>query len=126
MAKRRNDSAWRAECLEAWGHSCVVCGATPVQMDHIMPRSQGGESIVWNGLPLCEPDHRAKTEHRLLIRPEWLSDGQRAYLRARGWVWWDETGRPCGRGMRSFDDTADRRQALAEVVRREKEMVDER
>lgn len=104
---RRNDSGWRQQVLEARGERCRSCGTTrDVQVDHVVPRSQGGPSVVENGTPLCGPFgngcHPAVTEKRLLIQPEWLDDDQIAWLEENGHVWWDEEGEVYGRLRRSF------------------------
>lgn len=103
---RRNDAPWRAACLEAWGHSCVACGAAPVQMDHIMPRSQGGPSVVENGLPLCPTCHWKKTAGTMVIEYHWLARQQVDWLAEAGWVEWDKDGLPKGRGFRRFGKKA--------------------
>lgn len=108
---RRNDAGWRAECEAKRGLVCRGCGDTNhVQMDHIWPRSQGGPSVVENGLPLCgefsrnTPGgcHPAKTAGRIVIEFSWLDPDQVAWLAAVGWVAWDADGQPRGRGWRHF------------------------
>lgn len=108
---RRNDAPWREDCLAKRGRFCRACwserGATRLQgtrleIDHIQPRSQGGPSVVENGLVLCSEHHRAKTESRLLIRYEWLAVDQVLWLAEVGWVAWDDAGQPYGRGWRHF------------------------
>lgn len=113
---RRNDSGWRAECLAVRGSSCRACGSTgPVQMDHLIPRSQRGPSVVENGLPLCDPwasgssfpegCHQAKTDHKLLIRPEWLDADQIAWLAEKGYArWCPDTGEVSGEHWKIFDN----------------------
>lgn len=109
--RKRNDSGWREECLRRRGRYCRACywerGAVGdrwplLEIDHMMPRSQGGPSVVENGLVLCQLHHQAKTESRILIRPEWLDPDQVAWLREMGWVWWDDAGLPAGRGWKHF------------------------
>lgn len=98
----RNDSEWRADCIAAYGNWCRNCGASPVEMDHIWPRGQGGKSDVRNGLPLCPGCHEKKTRGTLLIRPEWLTDDQIEYLAEVRWVRWEADGLPYGRGYKHF------------------------
>lgn len=111
--RRRNDSGWRAQCLEARGAWCRVCGGTgDLQVHHVVPRSQGGPSVVENGQVVCGPwsttsphaggCHAAFTEHRLLNRREWLDPDQVEWLAEFGWVRWDDDGEVSGRGCRSF------------------------
>lgn len=108
---RRNDAPWRNEVMATYGATCRSCGDTAhPQADHMMPRSQGGPSVVENGLVLCgefsrvTPGgcHPAKTASRIVIRPEWLTPPQIAWLAQVGWVAWDDDGQPYGRGCRHF------------------------
>jgi 5-methylcytosine-specific restriction endonuclease McrA len=108
--KRRNDAPWREECLARRGRFCRACGPAGVgirklEIDHVKPRSQGGPSIVENGLVLCAAHHAMKTESRILIRREWLDPDQIDWLAAVGWVCWDADGQVSGRGMRHFAAT---------------------
>jgi len=80
-----------------------------LQCDHIWPRSQGGPSVVENGLLLCGPFapgecHRRKTEKLLLVERSWLDQDQVDWLASVGWVEWID-GEPHGRGCRSFAPT---------------------
>jgi len=101
---RRNDAPWRNECIALYGDWCRRCKRTGVQMDHMIPRSQGGPSVVENGLPLCPACHQRKTEHahELLIQPEWLTDDQIRWLADNGYAWWDDEGEVYGTSRRIF------------------------
>ena len=60
-AKRR----WRKAIKEAWNNECCFCGCPPIDnksltIDHLKPRSKGGESTSKNCLPACEPHNRSK------------------------------------------------------------------
>ena len=70
-------------------------------MDHVIPRSQGGPSVVENGLPLCGPFgngcHDLKTAHRLLIEQSMLDVDQIQWLADSGHVWWLPDGSVAGR-----------------------------
>lgn len=109
--KHRNLGPWRAAVLARRGERCRNCGDPQVEADHLIPRSQGGDDVVENGLPLCGvwsklspfPGgcHKAKTEKRLRISREMLDPDQIAWLAERGWVRW-EAGEPVGQGWRSF------------------------
>ncbi|OOC55600.1 MULTISPECIES: RNA-guided endonuclease IscB [Nocardiopsis] len=52
----------REYLLTKWGRSCAYCGAidTPLNIDHIHPRSQGGSDRISNLVPACVPCNRAK------------------------------------------------------------------
>lgn len=102
---RRNDAPWRNEVMELRGKACRACDSREwVQCDHVWPRSQGGPSVVENGLPLCRVCHEDKTASLLKIRPEWLDDDQLDWLAEVGWVEWNEQGQPQGRGWRHFEE----------------------
>lgn len=81
-------------------------------MNHIQPRSQGGKSVVENGMPMCGAwsktvdggHHGQFTAGTLAIAYEWLTEQQRAYLARVGWVDWDENGKPHGNGWRHFKE----------------------
>mgnify|MGYP002722322936 CR=1 FL=1 len=101
---RRNYGPWREACLTLRGRYCRACGRANVKLeaDHMKPRSQGGLSVVENGLILCSEHHEQKTLSKLQIRKEWLDSDQVAWLAREGWVVWDESGDVSGRGMRHF------------------------
>ena len=103
----RNDAVWRAEVLAARGAYCRACGDTRnPQTDHLIPRAQGGPSVVPNGIVLGGPfgcgHHVAKTEGRLRIRREWLDPEQLEWLAAEGHVLWLENGETVGRHRKLF------------------------
>jgi hypothetical protein len=99
---QRNDSRWRSDVMEKRGHRCRACGGDrDVQSDHLIPRSQGGPSIVENGTPLCGPFgrgcHDRKTAHLLLVKREWLDSDQVAWLELAGHAIWLPDGTVAGR-----------------------------
>jgi 5-methylcytosine-specific restriction endonuclease McrA len=101
---RRNDAPWRSEVFALRGAYCRVpgCVGRDLQCDHLIPRSQGGPSVVPNGVPWCQEHHDQKTAHQLRIRPEWLDGDQLEWLAAEGHAVWDETGEVRGRHRRLF------------------------
>lgn len=52
----------REYLLEKWGRRCVYCGKTntPLQIEHIIPRSRGGSDRVSNLTLACEPCNTRK------------------------------------------------------------------
>lgn len=118
MSKRQarsefsSDSVWRAAVMEWLGERCAVpgCGlSNTIQCDHLIPRSQGGLSDLFNGWPLCSVHHAEKTDGILKIDPAWLRAEHIVYLGRHDWVaWsvpnpkWPEQVSPSGRGWRHF------------------------
>ena len=106
----RNDSQWRADCIETYGARCLACGDPNIEMHHIIYRSHCGPSVVENGIPLCGAwsstvdggHHAAAHAGKLKICPEWLTDAQRIFLAKYRWVDWDASGLPFGQGYKHF------------------------
>lgn len=110
---KHNDGPWRQWCIAARGEQCRSCGDTAhVEMDHVIPKSQDptARADVENGLPLCgafsrnTPGgcHPAKTAGTLKFEAGWFDPDQLEYLARKGWVDWDDSGQPFGRGMKHF------------------------
>jgi hypothetical protein len=60
-AKRR----WRKAIKDAWDNRCCFCGQPPISdssltIDHLKPRSKGGEDISRNCLPACKQHNQSK------------------------------------------------------------------
>ena len=60
-AKRR----WRKAIKDAWDNRCCFCGEPPISdksltIDHLKPRSKGGEDISKKCLPACLKHNQAK------------------------------------------------------------------
>lgn len=90
----------------------MECGDERVQIDHVIPKSQGGLYVPGNGVLVCGPFsvaskfengcHDAKTNSRLQYRRDQLHPVTIEYLDEQGWVTWDDDGQPRGRGWRHF------------------------
>ena len=52
----------REYLLEKWGRKCAYCGAenTPLQVEHIHPKSNGGSNAVSNLTLACDPCNKKK------------------------------------------------------------------
>jgi 5-methylcytosine-specific restriction protein A len=68
---RRDGTAWqppgwkatRKRILERDGHACCICGsAGPLEIDHVIPESEGGSHDGANLWVLCVRHHREKTQ----------------------------------------------------------------
>lgn len=55
------------------GAACVYCGDVATQVDHVIPRSQGGTSELVNLVPCCQPCNRDKYDQTPW---QWLGGGQ--------------------------------------------------
>lgn len=53
--KARTRSELRSRVYDIWGRKCIYCDAddVPLQLEHIVPRSQGGSNRASNLLPAC-------------------------------------------------------------------------
>lgn len=63
---------------------CRVCGTTypPVELHHLVPRSQSGDDVPDNLVPLCSSDHHLVTERRRLeleLLAKALTDSEYTY-----------------------------------------------
>lgn len=57
--QRKFDASQRAQIIRRCGNRCAYCGAdgnalgVRLEMDHVIPHSMGGRTVVKNGQPLC-------------------------------------------------------------------------
>ena len=60
---------WRRAIKEAWGNRCAYCDHTPIDddslkteltIDHVKPRSNGGEDRTTNCIPACKRCNQSK------------------------------------------------------------------
>jgi len=59
---------WRKAIKNAWQNCCCFCGQPPISdqsltIDHLKPRSKGGENISRNCLPACLEHNQSKGSH---------------------------------------------------------------
>lgn len=83
---------WRASIKEAWNNRCAYCGNPPIDdqsltIDHVKPRSKGGEDKTNNTIPACRSCNADKGSM------EWLAWFQmqdfytlEAEVRIRNWL----------------------------------------
>lgn len=72
LTRREARQQWRQSIKDAWNNRCAYCGATPIvdeslTIDHVKPRSAGGEDRTSNCIPACSCCNQAKSSR------EWLS-----------------------------------------------------
>lgn len=63
---------WKAAIKHAWDDRCAYCGRPPIDdksltIDHVRPRSRGGENRTKNCIPACKRCNLAKGSE------EWVS-----------------------------------------------------
>lgn len=111
VAVTRDMAAWRTAVLERRTSRCQLAGvgcAGPVEIHHLILRSQGGVEDVENGLVVCRGHHQTGTDsihsRRRRIRRGELDPDQIAYLAAHGWAYWAADGFVSGRGWSWFAD----------------------
>lgn len=59
---------WKEAIKKAWDDRCAYCGTPPIEdnslrkltIDHVRPRSRGGENITSNCIPACKRCNHAK------------------------------------------------------------------
>lgn len=74
----RRDAAFRQAVLDAYDHTCCICGskfvvgiASCMEAAHVIPRSQRGADTLANGLCFCPIHHWAFDRGLLAINEHW-------------------------------------------------------
>ena len=65
MNSREAKRLWRESIHRAWGHRCAFCDGRPVEnepltIDHVKPKSKGGEDRTANCVSCCKRCNRSK------------------------------------------------------------------
>ena len=58
MDRKEARAVWREGIKACWDHKCAFCNGTPIAdesltLDHVKPRSRGGEDLTSNLVPAC-------------------------------------------------------------------------
>jgi 5-methylcytosine-specific restriction endonuclease McrA len=80
--KRITKHRFRARIFLAWGHACAYCGEQADTLDHVLPRSQGGLTVMENLVPACRRCNGSKSS------ADW-----REWFAAQPWHCPDRAGR---------------------------------
>lgn len=92
LTRREARQQWRDSIKEAWNNRCAYCGRPPIAdesltMDHVRPKSRGGEDRTSNCIPACAECNQAKSSQ------DWLAWFQmqsfysvEAEIRIRQWL----------------------------------------
>lgn len=72
LNRREARRHWRAAIKEAWSNCCAYCGKPPIDdasltIDHVKPKSRGGEDRTSNVIPACRKCNAEKGSE------EWIS-----------------------------------------------------
>jgi 5-methylcytosine-specific restriction endonuclease McrA len=59
--KRTTKHRFRARLFAAWSHCCAYCNAPADTLDHVLPRSCGGLTVIENLVPACRRCNGAKS-----------------------------------------------------------------
>ena len=72
LNRREARRCWRAAIKKAWNNCCAYCGKPPIDdssltIDHVKPKSKGGEDCTSNVIPACKKCNAQKGSE------EWVS-----------------------------------------------------
>ena len=75
LTRREARQQWRDAIKECWNNRCAYCGATPIvdesltnlTIDHVRPKSNGGEDRTTNCIPACRKCNQDKSSQ------EWVA-----------------------------------------------------
>jgi hypothetical protein len=72
MSCKEAKHLWRQSIRDAWNNKCAYCGCPPIDiksltLDHVRPKSKGGEDITSNCVPACKKCNHSKASE------DWMS-----------------------------------------------------
>lgn len=72
MSCKEAKHLWRQSIRDAWNNKCAYCGCPPIDvksltLDHVRPKSKGGENITSNCVPACKKCNHSKASE------DWMS-----------------------------------------------------
>ena len=72
LTRREARQQWRQSIKDAWNNRCAYCGRPPIDddsltVDHVRPKSAGGEDRTTNCIPACRDCNQAKSSQ------EWVA-----------------------------------------------------
>lgn len=76
MTSKEAKKLWRQSIRSAWDDKCAYCGQPPIDeksltLDHVRPKSKGGEDLTANCVPACKSCNHSKGS---LEWKEWFRD----------------------------------------------------
>jgi 5-methylcytosine-specific restriction endonuclease McrA len=65
MTSKEAKRLWRQSIRKAWDDKCAYCGQPPIDeksltLDHVKPKSKGGEDLTANCVPACRECNHSK------------------------------------------------------------------
>lgn len=65
MTSKEAKKLWRQSIRKAWDNKCAYCGQPPIDeksltLDHVKPKSKGGEDLTANCVPACKSCNHSK------------------------------------------------------------------
>ena len=92
LTRREARQQWRQSIKDAWANRCAYCGNPPISddsltMDHVRPKSRGGEDRTSNVIPACAACNTRKGSEDWVawyrMQPFYSIEGER---RIRQWL----------------------------------------
>jgi hypothetical protein len=95
LTRREARQQWRQGIKDAWNNRCAYCGKPPIDddslteltIDHVKPRSKGGEDRTSNVIPACRECNQAKSSQDWVawyrMQPFYTIEGE---WRIRQWL----------------------------------------
>ncbi|MGA0100593.1 MAG: HNH endonuclease [Burkholderiaceae bacterium] len=95
LTRREARQQWRNSIKEAWDNRCAYCGKPPIDddslteltIDHVKPKSRGGEDRTRNVIPACRECNQAKSSQEWVawyrMQPFYTIEGE---WRIRQWL----------------------------------------
>lgn len=95
LTRREARQQWRDSIKTAWNNRCAYCGRPPIDdnslteltIDHVRPKSRGGEDRTSNVIPACASCNQAKSSQEWVawyrMQPFYSIEGE---LHIRQWL----------------------------------------
>ncbi|NDD44878.1 MAG: HNH endonuclease [Synechococcaceae bacterium WB9_4xC_028] len=86
VPRRRAKREFRQSILEAWEHRCAYCDRPATTLDHVRPRSKGGETTRQNLISCCASCNSRKGSYDWVTwyrtQPFWEAEREGTI-----WIW---------------------------------------
>ncbi|AGH57643.1 HNH endonuclease [Cyanophage KBS-S-2A] len=86
VPRRRAKREFRQSILEAWNYHCAYCNKPATTLDHVRPRSKGGETTRSNLISCCANCNSRKGSYEWVewyrLQPFWSAEQEGTI-----WLW---------------------------------------